>query len=192
MNKTSVVFSFIAGLSIGSAVTWFYAKKRYEEIIENEVSSARETYNQLGKELIEKNNMLKDKMFKELDKELSKDLKEYEEIIDNQEYDDSSADIQEEHEIQEKPSNPYTPYEISDTEYGSDDSYNLVSLTYYSDGIITDDLDEVIDDAESILGDDIYEVLEKYDSEQVNSCYFRNDVRRSDYEILLARYNFNS
>lgn len=196
MNKGSTIVAFVVGLGIGSAATWFYAKKRYETIINEEVSSARETYNQLGKELIEKNNRLKDKMFEKFDEELSEDLKVYENIVEK-EY------IEDEVVFEEKPqvkvvspsshkNNPYDAYEITEEEYGSDDLYSLISLTYFSDGIITDDFDEIVDDSKSILGENIYDILDNYENNsEVDIVHFRNDVRRSDYQILLARCNFN-
>jgi len=190
MNKGGTIVAFVVGLGIGSAATWFYAKKRYEAIINEEVSSARETYNQLGKDLIEKNNRLKDKMFEKFDKELSEDLEEYETIVEK-EYAEEKPQVKTVTPTSTKNS-PYEAYEIPEEEYGSDDLYSLVSLTYFSDGVITDDFDEIVDDSKSILGENIYDILDNYENNsEVDIVHFRNDVRRSDYQILLARCNFN-
>ena len=193
-NKGAFIFPFIIGAAIGSGITWIYAKKKYEEIIEKEVSSARETYNQLGKDLIEKNNKMKEAIFKKFDEELQEDLNEYIDEVEVSGYVSTEEEMPEHEEEIPLPapsSNPYIPYEISGDEYGSDENYNLISLTYYSDGTLLDDAEEFVDDAVDILGDDIFKKLARYDEQGVSQIYVRNDTRRCDYEILLMGFSFN-
>lgn len=71
-------------------------------------------------------------------------------------------------------------YIISPEEFGSIDGYYTVSLYYFEDGVITDDAFEQIDD-------DVIEnisVSEHFGEFEDDTVFVRNDVLKSDYEIL--------
>ena len=71
-------------------------------------------------------------------------------------------------------------YIISPEEFGSIDGYYTVSLYYFEDGVITDDAFEPIDD-------DVIEnisVSEHFGEFEDDTVFVRNDVLKSDYEIL--------
>ena len=82
------------------------------------------------------------------------------------------------------PQNPI--YELDAKEYGGIDSYKLLTLNYYSDGVVTDENDEVIEDPETIISPLLFDKLHIYEMNDIYTAYVRNDVRRCDYEIFLT------
>lgn len=72
------------------------------------------------------------------------------------------------------------PYVISADEFGFFEDFEEITLTYYSDDILTDDQDHIIDDRESIIGRDALSRLTNSDDETV---YVRNEKLKADYEI---------
>ena len=75
------------------------------------------------------------------------------------------------------------PYVISPEEFGEYDDYEKITFTYYSDGVLADDCDQMISDYDDIVGNDFYEHFGEYEQDSV---YVRNDARKTDYEILLS------
>ena len=73
------------------------------------------------------------------------------------------------------------PYVIKPEDFGSIDEYEKVSLTYYSDGILADELDFVIEDVEDAVGKDSLNHFGEYEDDSV---FVRNDRLECDYEIL--------
>jgi hypothetical protein len=61
-------------------------------------------------------------------------------------------------------------------------------LTYYSDGVLTDENDEVLEDVEDIIGIDSLNHFGEYEEDSV---YVRNDEKLCDYEILLDNRNYS-
>lgn len=71
------------------------------------------------------------------------------------------------------------PYVIDPSEFGMEDEYESVSLTYYSDGILADDVDDLVD-VENV-GEDFASHFGDYEEDAV---HIRNDELKIDYEIL--------
>lgn len=72
------------------------------------------------------------------------------------------------------------PYVISADEFGFFEDFEEITLTYYSDAILADDQDHIIEDKESIIGRDALSRLTNTDDETV---YVRNEKLKVDYEI---------
>ena len=79
------------------------------------------------------------------------------------------------------------PYVISPEEFG-EVGYEQIELTYYGDGILADDDDEIIDDVEDVVGSYALTSFGKYEDDAV---FVRNDARRCDYEILADHRDYN-
>lgn len=185
--------ALIFGAAIGSGVTYILTKKKYDKLIEEEVGSARENYNRLAKELAEKNK-----------KEKEKSVNEFVNMIKTTVYSEPVEDFSSVNSSTEKKPNdipkimpsleqnpdPNAPYEIDVDEYGCFEDYNLVTLYYYSDGVMTDDADEVVEDPIGAIGAKLYNKLEDYEANDIYTAYARNDTRKCDYEILLNGTNF--
>ena len=72
------------------------------------------------------------------------------------------------------------PYVIPADEFGFFEDYEEITLTYYSDDILADDQDRIIEDKETIIGRDALSRLTNTDDETV---YVRNEKLKVDYEI---------
>ena len=72
------------------------------------------------------------------------------------------------------------PYVISADEFGFFEDFEEITLAYYSDDILADDQDRIIEDKETIIGRDALSRLTNTDDETV---YVRNEKLKVDYEI---------
>jgi hypothetical protein len=74
------------------------------------------------------------------------------------------------------------PYTITSEEFGMEDDYETISLTYYSDGVLVSDngLKMSKEDIDQSVGSDYLNYIGINDS-----IYIRNDHRKCDYEILV-------
>ena len=166
MNRTlSNVLLFTAGVAIGSLVTWKYFKSRYELIddacYDEEIEDTDE----------EDSDEAPDEIVTHISKKPP--IKEYVNMVkqlsyNTEEDDDDTKDV-------------YEPYIIRPEEYGEIHAYETLSLNYYADGVLTDDLDNRIEDVESIVPVNFAEYFGEYEDHAV---FVRNDERQCDYEIL--------
>lgn len=78
-------------------------------------------------------------------------------------------------------------YPISQDEFGDFYDYETIELTYYNDGIVVDDADNIVDDIEEVLGEHYIKYIE---DDSIDVVYFRNDARKCDYEILKDSRNY--
>ncbi len=74
------------------------------------------------------------------------------------------------------------PYIITDTEYSEEcDSYDKISLIYYTDGTLMTEEEELIDDIDHTIGREAYEIL----ATTRKPVWVRNDSISADYEIVV-------
>ena len=78
-------------------------------------------------------------------------------------------------------------YVISPDEFGENEEFEQISLTYYSDHILTDDNDEIIEDVDDIVG---IESLDHFGEFEDDSVFVRNERLKCDYEILLDQRKY--
>ena len=72
-------------------------------------------------------------------------------------------------------------YEIREVEIGGEmEGYTQISLTYFDDGILSDENGVIIDEPEDIVGD----ALNHFGEYEEDSVFVRSDPKRCDYEIL--------
>ena len=69
------------------------------------------------------------------------------------------------------------PYVIAPEEFGEEYEYDTISLTYYSDRVLTDDDDEIVEDVEDVVG---FESLESFGEYEDDSVFVRNDRLKCD------------
>ena len=72
-------------------------------------------------------------------------------------------------------------------ELGEADGYEVESLTYYADGVLTDDWDHPIEDVVGYVGEDFSSHFGEYEEDAV---HIRNDILKKDFEILKDLTNF--
>ena len=170
------LFIFAVGATIGSAVTWKLVKNKYESLANEEIASAYEHMKHSKNIPLFSDDNSEDS---ETDSKITLDkLKEYKAIVDKY----AAALVEEEVNDVEK------PYVIKPEEFGEILEYESVSLTYYADGVLTDEYDEVIDDVDEIVGEESLTTFGQYEDSAV---FVRNDARKTDYEILLDLRNYS-
>lgn len=185
-NNVKYFASFLFGTAVGVAVSWKILKTKYEQIAQEEIDSVKEVFSKRNKETAEFLN------------DAAKTLSEIKEEIDEGPYEKSEGIIDYSgmcrdfgyiSENKEKKGgddmNDY-PYVISPDEF-DEIGYNTVSLTYYADGVLTDERNDPIEDVDEIIGEDSLNHFGEYEDDSV---FVRNDALRTDYEILRDLRNY--
>lgn len=176
-QKLLYLVMFAAGATIGSAVSWQLAKNKYKQIADEEIQSVKDAFskkeNDVNTKLSTANEMLKKNMVNNNVNSTSKDA--YKDILTTNKY------LYSENTNAKKEVPETGPYVISPDEFGELDDYETISLTYYSDKVLADDMDQVIDDYLVCVGNDFMNHFGEYEDDSV---FIRNDVRKCDYEIL--------
>lgn len=166
MKNLSYILTFVAGAVVGSAVTYKVVSERYEE----DIRSVKEVYSNKEKEPVKKDTEPAPK------KEVAST--EYSKILNTNEY--GAEEGGKKMDI--------TPYFISIDEYGEMDDYEQVQLFYYKDGVLADELDNVIKDVDDAIGEDSLEYLDECEDSVV---FIRNENTKIDYEVLISDREFS-
>lgn len=189
-DTLSKLLIFAAGAGIGSAVTWKFLKTKFEQIAKEEINEVKEYYRKKSGETESADESESATVFDvgqamvagfrnglEGDTEtVSKlDVASYSSIIQDEGYSESGEEVADTDE----------PYIIDADEFGESYEYDTNSLIYYSDGILATEMDEIIDDIDSIVGT---KNLTKFDD--TNVIFVRNDRTKCDYEVVRERRTF--
>lgn len=184
-SKLTNVLVFAAGAAIGSLATWKLLNIRYEQRIQEEVQSVKETFAEwAGREDSDESSPEADSNDDEEDctdedpyvgdeQDKMMDRFHYEAELQRLKY--TSIDTDEKGGVGEERVE-YAPYVIDPSDYG-DKEHDVVSLTYYADGVVDDDYWNIVENVEELIGDDF---MNHFDDDTV---FIRNDVRKTDYEI---------
>lgn len=168
MNKTiNNILVFVAGAAVGSLITWKMSKTYYARIAQEEIDSVKERFSQKAAERTDDQN--------EDFADIKKKLDEYNNLLHESGYvrdDDEEGDAM---MIDDG------PYVISPDEFG-ELTHETITYTYYADGILADEVDDVVDDIEGTIGCSSLLHFGEYEDDCV---HVRNDRLETDYEILL-------
>lgn len=187
-NKVMCLLTFSVGAAAGAVVSWRLLKKKYERIAREEIDSVKEIFSK-------RNSGLKDEL-EETNDTVTENIKSeeknvYNAIVNEMGYTNYS-DITKKETRKQKDEYVIGPYVITEDEFGEIDEYETNTLTYYADGVLADDADDVIEDVEDTVGHEslIHLGVEDEQLHLVDSVYVRNDDKKCDYEILfdLRRY----
>ena len=184
-NRSLFSLGFIIGAASGATVAWYLLKDKYETLAQEEIDSVKEVFARREQEM--KDETVKRNVAEGIkDSDRTKpDLKEYAEQLKKNgytRYSDLSADDEGVSDKQTK------PYVIPPEQFGVDENYDQISLTYYADGVLADENDEVIEDVEDAVGIDS---LNRFGEYEDDSVFVRNDARKCDYEILLDQRTYS-
>lgn len=80
------------------------------------------------------------------------------------------------------------PFVIDPSEFGENPEYDTETLTYFADGVLVDDVDDVIEEPDIIVGLENLKVFEEFGA---TSVYVRNDIYKTDYEIIRDDWNYS-
>ena len=174
MNAKNV-FAFIAGIAVGSFVTWKWTKK--------EIYTYSEEFAETEEEEIESEEPVEEKQAPwRIEKP---DLLEYAAKLKEMRYANNEK-VEEEGGVE--PMDHEKPYVISPDDFGEEDDYESVSLFYHADGVLTFTNNEVVENVDELVGE---ESLTHFGEYEDDSVFVRNDDLRTDFEILLDPSNFN-
>lgn len=195
-------FTFVTGLVIGSVVTYVIVKDKFEKIAQEEIDSVKEVFGRrVEKEADKKVEKIAKKEVEKIRKEyneydnLTKNYTSYsknktEESIEDVEYEEVCENDEDGVELDEieRASDYDKPYIIEPQEFGALDGYSLITLYHYSDNVLADDCDELVEDLDDVVGEDYASHFGEYEDDCV---YVRNDRLKADYEICrdLRKYS---
>lgn len=169
------VFAFIVGVAVGATAVWKYAKQKFERIADEEIASVKEAFS----ERYQKYNYTADKAQNESDvqsdsaNQLTKTIRNYNKAA--AEYNPTENETE-------------GPYIITPEEYGTKDGYMAASFTYFEDGVVTDEMDNIVEDVDEALGTDFVNHFDEYEEDSV---FIRNEERHCDYEVLRDYRNYS-
>lgn len=179
-SKVSFILGTIIGAGIGVAGTYSYFKDKYEKLAEKDFNSRR-VFDEDKKDELEEPVAEKTADSRTVDKP---SIAEYAARLQKEGYVNYS-DMQDKKQKQEIGVDK--PYVIQPSDFGEFDDYEKISLTYTADGVLLDDMNEIVDDIEETVGEDSLEHFGEYEDDSV---YVRNDAKKCDYEILLDQRNY--
>lgn len=180
--KHSNVFAFLAGLCVGGCGALLLCKQHFEAKAQDEVAEIRQIYKSLA-DMGELAHMNRQKP----------DISEYMEKIQKNGYTNYAKPEpllpEEEDEEEELPplvNDPYADdcpapegiYIIEPDAAGEE--YEVVYLTYYADGTLADDMNDILREPEDTIGPDALKHFGEYIDDVV---YVRNTRLKADYEI---------
>lgn len=180
MSKVTGLIIFVLGAATGSAVTWQFAKKKYERIAEEEINSVKEVFSKREQDMADVEITVEPKPSVEasLKKfEEKPDISTYAVILKNEAYVPEGTEMAEN-----------KPYVISPEEFGEFEDYDTISLTYYADQVLVDDGGDKIEDVDDVVG---MESLTHFGEYEDDSVFVRNDRLRCDYEILMDERTYS-
>lgn len=167
-NKLVGILSFAVGGAVGFAAANKLMKDKYEQLVQDEIDSVKAAFR--------KEHPLPEK--KERPKPTEKERKAYSEYTAKLGYTE-----------EKKPAPVQEPHIISPEEFGDQDEYDEISLTYYADGTVTDDNDRAMseDEVEETIGK---ESLTHFGEYEDDSVFVRNDRLKADYEVLIDQRSY--
>lgn len=205
-NPALLVGAGVLGLAAGAAIGYFITRKymttKYESIIEEEVSKAKEFYSTLKKDgayssvtdtAILRGAITADEI--EVPAEVQETIQNYtspkekkpKEKVQNIFSNDNTWDEDEEYKNRD-----YSrPYVISQEEFMENEpDHPQTTLTYFEkDDTLVDERDDVVDDTDGTIGDDNL-LRFGHGSKDNNIVYIRNEIRDIDFEVVRSKGSF--
>ena len=183
MNTTlSKILIFAAGAAIGSAVTYKLIHKQFKDEYEQK----------LAKDSASIKEAFSDANFREVTEAIDK-INEIEHVTAPKPTDVKTLVHDLNYILDEEPSEVIItkkgktmddvepPCVIDPQEFAEYADYDNINLYYYTDDILADDMDNVVDDVEDIVGSYALTTFGMYEDEAV---HVRNDRKKCYYEIL--------
>lgn len=180
-SKIAFIIGTVVGAGIGVAGTYSYFKDKYEKLAEEDFNSRRVFDEDKKDELEEPVTEKTADSSRTVDKP---SIAEYAARLQKEGYVNYN-DMQDKKQKQEIVAD--RPYVIQPSDFGEFDDYEKISLTYTADGVLLDDMNEIVDDIEETVGEDALECFGEYEDDAV---HVRNDAKKCDYEILLDQKNY--
>ena len=175
------LFIFAAGLAVGAIAGACLVRNKSLEDAKQEVEEVREYYRNKHDEVKEGEPEVEVKV------EVPQDVDVVKEIVKENGY--TNYNKPQTVNIPQYVMSPNDdPYVIDPSEFGEEPGYDTMTLTYFADGVLVDDVDDVIEEADVVVGLENLKVFEEFGATAV---YIRNDIYRTDYEILRDDWNYS-
>ena len=179
------LFIFAAGLVAGAVAGAYLVKDKVLADAKAEIEEVREYYKSKKESKKEVEEQVESNEVQEKEN-VEETVNEYKEIVKNSGYTNYNKIAEEPKPI--KASSIDMPYVIDPEEFGAYDEYDTMTLTYFADKVLIDDVDEVIDQPDPVVGLDNLKVFDEYEA---RSIYVRNDIWQTDFEILKDDWNWS-
>ena len=175
-TKLNNLLIFASGLAIGAGVTYKVVKDRYERYIDEIMDRVDELF-----ECEEDTEVDEETCEEESESHALEEMRNaYNNIVHKAGYTEGYLNDKEEKQMS-------YPYIISPEEFNTV-GYNVESLSYFADDVLTDQYDNIIDDPEELIGD--IDPKEHFGEYELDSIFIRNDAKNCDYEILRDTRNY--
>lgn len=162
---------FAAGLAIGAVAGACVIKNKVLADAKEEIEEVREYYR--SKRGVKEEQPEVESVTEE---------KEYNDIVSNNGY----VNYNKPEKIQT--SEFVDPYIIDPSEFGEEVGYDTETLTYFADGVLIDDVDDVIEEPDLVVGLNNLDIFEEFGA---SSIYVRNVMYKTDYEVLRDDWKYS-
>ena len=182
MKKELTYFiTFAVGAAIGSLASMKYFKTKYERIADEEIDSVKKSIVRLVKK-----GDISDKKSDDISDKKSDDNSEDKEmlnkVVSKLDYTSFSKTASKEEVKDNKPEGDL-PYIIPPEQVGEDD-YECNTYILYADGILTDELNDVVEEEDLAYLIGSRDVFNHIDDWGNGAVYVRNDFLETDFEII--------
>lgn len=165
------ILMFLGGAVIGSLISWYFTKNKYETMATTEINEMRDFYKNKQKELSQMNKE-KPPIENLIDVEIDPEEKQkYETIITTEKYDDEGRD-------ESLKENNISFIDVA--EFDSYNGYEKSNLVLYSDDILADELSDDIYLIDDSIGVEAAELLR---NDRPEVIYIRNEENKTEYEV---------
>ena len=173
---------FAAGLTVGAVAGAVLVKNKVLADAKAEIEEVREYYRESrGQKEVEEVKIEEVKVEEVKVEPISKEVLKNKTNIDYSKLATKYTSAEEDNQFDD-------PFIIDPSEFGENPEYDTETLTYFADGVLIDDVDDVIDEPDIVVGLDNLKVFEEFGAA---SIYVRNDLYRTDYEILRDDWNYS-
>ena len=180
------LFIFAVGLAVGAVAGACVIKNKVLADAKEEIEEVREYYRSKSVEAT-------DEVAEEV-KEVKEVVEEVKEVVQEIKNDSNKRTyvnynkLASTYKPQEEPTRFDDPFIIDPSEFGEDPEYDTMTLTYFADGVLVDDVDEVIEEPDIVVGLENLKVFEEFGA---SSIYVRNDIYKTDYEVIRDDWNYS-
>ena len=171
MTRAKCLASIVFGAVLGSATTWFFTKKYYARIAQEEIDSVKDVFSKRAADI------------SNVEPVEEQTVEECDEVIKEYEY---STEVE---VPMGSPEILYDePYVIEPDEFGTMFDYDQIELTYFADGVLTDSWNYPIDNPIELVGEDFSEHFGE-NKDEPDAVYIRNDQKKAEYVIYTDERN---
>ena len=179
---------FAAGLAVGAVAGAVLVKNKVLADAKAEVEEVRKYYRE-SRGVVEEVEEVKEKVEETIDR-IQDLIEEHETKPKTEKEHTNYSQITKMYMSKDEFQSPMydDPFVIDPSEFGENPEYDTETLTYFADGVLVDDVDDVIEEPDIVVGLENLKVFEEFGATTV---YVRNDIYKTDYEIIRDDWNYS-